>query len=564
MKKRVLIFMACFVAVFLAFMACQDESFIAPRGKPDFRNPASLPPELRQAMEWYRGNSYQIFELPTKNGGRHALFDEMEPNWEQCFIRSNQQYISVEMTLKTLTSKIFILPQNNEMYRATGEKRYRQSITRLVILTNRTTKDTIGFFMSILPDPDYLERTNFQPYYHSYLEGNNEFSGTILYHDLDGTQANGWIYDNGKVIAMIPRSAHEHQVQTKGYVYQTYCTETFDLVCQYWHVVAEAQGVIVNEYDEYSCKSQAGLPACWEEPVYVPDPDIGGGGGSYYPPEDSQSCKGEKCPKCGKYIPELSHLSSHCPRCTCPLCPICNTRNCNKIHNDCSDDVNIRNKELTNLYYGTMDTIQGFTYGSRYYPSFNDYIQTIARDSNTEHSVSMKFYADEKTYRLDKIETGTNKNVSIWGSSPGVVASIHSHPANNPSLPSAQDLITAATCAKENKDFKFLYTYVKGDIYAFYIDDRTKAINFVNNNAKCVDTTSNMFLQGTITERDWADGMKKFVNLPLVHQLEHAMIYTLDKQNSGIMFLKKDKNKTGFSALSNKEINNYYVPTKCD
>lgn len=198
--KNVLIF------ILLLLCGCQAENYILSDPRPAFTTPITPSKELQFAMKWYNENSYHIFELVEQFGGYHPLFHEMIPYWGQSFIESNERYTAVQMALITKTSRILVLPENSEIYKITGDKRYLAAMTRLVILTDRENEITYGFFMSILPTTGYLEKTNFRPFCNNnYLKHDKDFSGSILYHDLNGIKANGWIYENGKVKASLAR-----------------------------------------------------------------------------------------------------------------------------------------------------------------------------------------------------------------------------------------------------------------------------------------------------------------------------------------------------------------------
>ena len=194
------------IFILLLLYGCQADNYVLTDPRPAFTTPVTPSKELQFAMKWYNENSYHIFELIEQFGGRHPLFNEMIPYWGQSFIESDERYIAVQMALITKTSRIFVLPENSNIYKITGDKRYLSAMTRLVILTDQEKEETHGFFMSILPSPEYLEKTNFRPFCNNnYLKKDKDFSGSILYHDLNGNQANGWIYENGKIKASLAR-----------------------------------------------------------------------------------------------------------------------------------------------------------------------------------------------------------------------------------------------------------------------------------------------------------------------------------------------------------------------
>lgn len=208
--------------------------------------------------------------------------------------------------------------------------------------------------------------------------------------------------------------------------------------------------------------------------------------------------------------------------------------------------------------------MESFNYNGRRYPSFTDYLNTIASNPNIEHSASMKYYEDEGVYRLDGIESGTENNVTIGGSNPGVVASIHSHPGTNPSPPSGRDILTSAGCAKDNPQFKYLYTYAGNTQYVLYIEDRNKAAAFYDKYKNDVDEENNMFNLETKLDKDFKKAKEKLSKLSPNDQFVFSLAHVLENNNSGIRLLKKDANASGFSSVGvQSATNGLVIPIEC-
>lgn len=274
-------------------------------------------------------------------------------------------------------------------------------------------------------------------------------------------------------------------------------------------------------------------------------------------------CQGEQCPDCGGYLNAVQTRSGSCPPCTCPTCPICGKRRCTEIHNDCSGNATTI-KKLANDNHDLLKKVQSFSYNNRYYPSFTDYLNTITANPNIEHSASMKYYEDEGVYRLDGIESGTETNVAIQGSNPGVVASIHNHPGTNPSPPSGRDILTSAKCAKDNPQFKYLYTYAGNTQYVLYIEDQAKAAAFYDKHKEDVDDESNMFTLNTRLAEDFKSAKNKLRRLSISDQFVYSLAHVLEKNNSGIRLLKKDANASGFSNVGvQNATTSLIIPIEC-
>jgi len=72
--------------------------------------------------------------------------------------------------------------------------------TRLVFRTNKETGETVGFLMTVIPNLEWLEKSNFKPFMEvTYLFRSKDFGGMIWFHNLDGNFSNGWKYEKGKI-----------------------------------------------------------------------------------------------------------------------------------------------------------------------------------------------------------------------------------------------------------------------------------------------------------------------------------------------------------------------------
>lgn len=188
----------------------------------------------------------------------------------------------------------------------------------------------------------------------------------------------------------------------------------------------------------------------------------------------------------------------------------------------------------------------------------------IASRPDVEHSVSMMYYEDEGVYRLDTIRTGTNTVAPIGGRNQGVVASVHSHPASNPFPPSGLDILTTAECAKDNPDFKYLYTYAGNAHYALYVEDRSKAMAFYERHKNEIDRETNMFVEKTKLDKDFDVAFNKLSKLSETNQFVFALAYVLENNDSGIRLLRKEAGITGFSAIGVKhEAGGPISPIEC-
>jgi hypothetical protein len=173
----------------------------------------------------------------------------------------------------------------------TGDMRYTMSVTRLVIKAERSAQNskTAGFFMSIAPSPEYLESTDFKPFGKvRYLERDSCFSGAILFHNLDGSFSNGWLYKNGKIIDQLSANGAVNQakgrtVNTKAASCTTYAVYDMIQVTQDHYYYHPGYGDTTYSYTstEYYYMVSDVYTSCSDTTSSSDSTIANGGGGSY-------------------------------------------------------------------------------------------------------------------------------------------------------------------------------------------------------------------------------------------------------------------------------------------
>lgn len=97
---------------------------------------------------------------------------------------SNDEYRTVEVPIWAYSRTLFTLPENAIAYDETGNSMYIQSLTRLVILTNKKKGTTQGFFMTLIPSKEYMDAKNFNVYRSTYLSREKDFDGYVYFHEI--------------------------------------------------------------------------------------------------------------------------------------------------------------------------------------------------------------------------------------------------------------------------------------------------------------------------------------------------------------------------------------------
>jgi len=138
--------------------------------------------------------------LRSSNGDQFL----MKAEWSHAFATKYDNLEVVETNVISQGRLIFLDDSCNEKFKETNDPKYRQCYTRMVFRTDKSTGETVGFLMTVVPDLDRLEKSKFKPFMDvTYLFRSHQFGGMILFHEMDGRFSNGWTYKKGKIVAKI-------------------------------------------------------------------------------------------------------------------------------------------------------------------------------------------------------------------------------------------------------------------------------------------------------------------------------------------------------------------------
>lgn len=309
MKKK--LFILAFLAFEIAsiFIACQGPDLFHPSEKsnwkaPYWNNSNKDKDAIAEARAWYNLHRNEVEFIATRTDSYH-LFGDMEPNWKQTYTRKTTEFTSIESSLKTSEGIFIVSPDCQEKYKETGNKRYLVTMTRLIILKYTDKRTMIGFFMTISPSAEYLEKTKFRPFYSTYAKRDKVFDGFIYYHDMQGNFVNGWKYTKGKIAyAIQPRTAINLPTRS----YREICVPQYEYIC-------ESEEGYVNEEGEITVEAHCDYQYIGDNCYTVDDGDTdtgedGGssGGGGYQPGGGGQTGGGSS--SITKNMPSYSTLSS--------------------------------------------------------------------------------------------------------------------------------------------------------------------------------------------------------------------------------------------------------------
>lgn len=215
---------------------------------------------IMDAKEWLNNN------LPPDTKSE----SEWKSLWEYAFTDESNSSETVEIPLSFLNELVNVMPECKIKFIETGEYKYIQNITRLIVEKSPETGLIRGFFMSIVPSLKYLEKTNFKPFNNSYLEKDFQFDGCIIFRDIEGTLVNGWTYSDGKIISLM-KPANTVSPATKS---TEYCQTTFTVTYIMWTYSN-------NDNVDYSDFVWSESTSCWISYDYASFDDPLNSGGTY-------------------------------------------------------------------------------------------------------------------------------------------------------------------------------------------------------------------------------------------------------------------------------------------
>ena len=312
--KQLIFRLLLIAAIFgIVVWACQDE--LSTPGS------TSRETEISDARNWYEVSQSNPLDLKSGNVSFNVI---CVPNWDQAYRRNNKKYKTVEVPLNTLGRFTFMNSETHEHFKATNDKRVKQSMTRLVIRTEKKTNERVAFLMTIIPSLEYLGKTNYKPFHNTYINRDKDFDGYIIYHSLEGVFENGWKYEDGIITHSVKDANIDAPFKLKSGYYDCTTYEYWVTVeqCTDWYTSTEWG----DEYTGTTCEYYDELRDSWTECVYVedpndPDPDDDGG---YVPPDPDPCTCTNTCPYCGGCLDDTmlkSASTTSCPACTCPSIP---------------------------------------------------------------------------------------------------------------------------------------------------------------------------------------------------------------------------------------------------
>ena len=156
---------------------------------------------IENVRAWYDAHKPENIILRSFDGARQV---QIQAYWSNAFTTKYDSLKVVETDIMSKGRIMFFDSACVAKYDETQDPKYEQCYTRMVFRINLNTKDTVGFLMTVVPNLDWLEKSNFKPFIEvTYLFRSHQFGGLILFHNIDGSFSNGWRYVDGRIVGKI-------------------------------------------------------------------------------------------------------------------------------------------------------------------------------------------------------------------------------------------------------------------------------------------------------------------------------------------------------------------------
>jgi hypothetical protein len=156
---------------------------------------------IAEAKEWYMSNyQYPVSMQGQANLLKNSEADSLKPvfEWEKPLFEGDNSEDVIEVPIHYSNGSVGHAFANSGQLPVTDDKRLHSSLTRLVILKAKGAEKR-AFLMTLIGDPSYLEKHNYDVSGNLYKSKQKDFTGLVLFYTPEGKFINGWRYHEGKV-----------------------------------------------------------------------------------------------------------------------------------------------------------------------------------------------------------------------------------------------------------------------------------------------------------------------------------------------------------------------------
>ncbi|WP_291529865.1 hypothetical protein [Bacteroides sp. UBA939] len=191
------------------------------------------------AKQWFESNYTPVVATRSVDGGERL----QKPYWEKAKEYNRKRYEVVETPILAKGIHIVMDNETAEHWESGKKSDFIRNTIRMVVLRDKKKGTTRSFIMTFVGTLDYLKKTRTIGK-NSYLYREPDFSGAVLFHELDGTFLNGWRYSDGKIVATLSKMRNDEQAvdasgaETRAMVEvcRDRCYPVFEDYCDYSYV----------------------------------------------------------------------------------------------------------------------------------------------------------------------------------------------------------------------------------------------------------------------------------------------------------------------------------------
>lgn len=448
------------------------------------------------------------------------------PNWNIAQLYTDSLWYVVESPVEFEKGIRTILMSSDVSSRVGSQNMSDvKQVLRLVIARNKDTGKTVSFIMAVLPDYDYMKQKGNAICENKYLTRAIDLYGAVLFFGIDGQFVNGWIYENGEIIAYtLSRNSNFGGTKAKS----TYCWEQITSVI-------DASGQETEIGHNFYCEesgSGGGVDMSDRGNSLINTLENGGINNDYRDPSVGGGID---------FSDNNSNIKEKKP----------------VVRTDCTEKA-AQNAQLAKTSIGDNNTKNGV----------NELRGKIS--ANSEYSTAINYSND--TYSIKPIVSGNGSYVA-GDFSQSTVYGLHTHNGKGGGYagPSVGDIYTLmeANSYFYNKYGNNNYNMYGVIIFAFdgseYLvsfNDRSQANTFfyTNGNLFKPDLDDNFFKDSSMYTK-FVDIQNSLIQNGYSKQdsYDYAMSYMLDNYNTGVRISKKESGKTDFKEMKteNNSTNNY-------
>ena len=244
----------------------------------------------------------RLSQFELKAGRFQEQTIAIRADWGKAKKSSNGELSVVEADIEGMGRFGFATTESMDAWKATRKDGYRTSLTKLVVFKVKKTGEIYSCIMSIAAEKQLLQKKNFDLSKNTYLDREKDLSGYVLFHELSGKFANGWIYCDGNIENSITSIDFEDlPIQLKAA--NMYMLYQWIETCSKYTTIGMVGGEIVSVYSETHCSTSLEYVGTFSTGTSTGSGSTGGGGttGGYTPTNQGCDCP-QLCPVCGKCI----------------------------------------------------------------------------------------------------------------------------------------------------------------------------------------------------------------------------------------------------------------------